>query len=235
MALVARHGGGWRLIAAASSMPDFVRLAAGEGADVAAVIAAAIRLGGTRPAVVAVDMPMMDEPIDRRRASDNAVTSAYSGRGAGTHSPTPERPGAVGRALEAALAAEGYPLATTEIRPPCRVEIYPHPALIELMAAPYRLEYKAGKTGKYWPGLPLSERKAKLFGIWGTIVAALDAVIAGSAAALVLPPPEARGRSLKAFEDKLDAVIAAYAGAMALDGRARAFGDERSAVWVQVT
>ncbi len=235
MALVARKGDGWRLVAAASSMPDFVRLAGlDEGSDTAAVIAAAIRLGGTRPAIVAVDMPMMDAPIDCRRASDNAVTSAYAGRGAGTHSPTPERPGAVGRALEAALAAAGYPLATTQIHPPCRIEIYPHPALIELMAAPYRLAYKAGNTGKYWPGLPLADRRAKLFGIWRDIVAALDTVIAGSAAALALPPPESRGRALKAFEDKLDAVIAAYAGAMALDGRARAFGDERSAVWVPV-
>lgn len=47
-----------------------------------------------------------------------------------------------------------------------------------------------------------------------------------------LPPPEARGLALKAFEDKLDAVVAAYAGAMALDGRAVAYGDERSSVWV---
>lgn len=235
VALVARTDGVWRLVAAASSVPDFLAATDCDGAaGFSGLIDAARCLAGRVPDVVAVDMPMMDAPITARRTSDNAVTSAYSGRGAGTHSPTPDRPGAVGRALEAALAGAGYPLATTTLHPPCRIEIYPHPALIELMAAPYRLEYKAGKTGKYWPGLPLPERKARLFAVWAEIVAALDGVIAGSAAALVLPPPEARGATLKAFEDKLDAVVAAYAGAMALDGRAVAYGDALSAVWVPV-
>lgn len=188
VALAARERDGWRIIAAASSIAGFVRLPGGErDASVAGVIDAAAEIGSRRPALVAVDMPMMDEPIDRRRAADNAVTRAYAGRGAGTHSPTPERPGAVGRAMETALAAAGYPLATTEIRPPCRIEIYPHPALIELTGASYRLPYKAGNTGKYWPGLPLTERRAKLFSVWRTIVDALDQVMTGS-------PPHCRCR-----------------------------------------
>lgn len=233
VALAARIGAVWRLIAAAASFEEFAGLAGGStGHDLASLIAAAERLAGRVPDLVAVDMPMMDAPILARRAADNAVNRAYSGRGAGTHSPTVDRPGAVGRALESGLSGAGYPLATLEIRPPCRVEIYPHPALIELLGAAYRLPYKAGNTGKYWRGLPLAERRLRLYEVWATIVAALDGVLAGSAAALPLPPLGARGRTLKAFEDRLDAVVAALAGAMALEGRARPYGDATSAVWV---
>ena len=233
VALAAKTGTVWRLIAAAASFEEFVRLADGnDGSGPSALIATACRLAGKVPDLIAVDMPMMDAPILTRRAADNAVNRAYSGRGAGTHSPTADRPGLVGRALEAGLSAAGYPLATLDIRPPCRVEIYPHPALIELLGATYRLPYKAGNTSKYWRGLPLAERRLRLYEVWATIVAALDGVLAGSAAALPLPPLGARGSTLKAFEDRLDAVVAAFAGAMALDGRARAHGDAVSAVWV---
>ena len=233
VALVAETDGIWRIVAVAASFEDFIGLAGDdEGSGPAALIAAAARLAGRIPDLVTVDMPMMDAPILARRAADNAVNRAYAGRGAGTHSPTVIRPGAVGRALEAGLSAAGYPLATLDIRPPCRIEIYPHPALIELLGAAYRLPYKAGNTGKYWRGLPLIERRLRLYEVWATIVAAMDGVIAGSSDFLALPPANARGRSLKAFEDRLDAVVAAHVGAMALDGRARPYGDAASAVWV---
>ena len=233
VALAAKTDGVWRLVAAAASFEDFMALASSDkGSGVAALIIAATDLAGRKPDLVAVDMPMMDAPILARRAADNAVNRAYAGRGAGTHSPSALRPGAVGRALEAGLSTAGYPLATLDIRPPCRIEIYPHPALIELLGTSYRLPYKAGNTGKYWRGEPLAERRLRLYQVWATIVTALDGVLAGSAASLCLPAPMARGRSLKSFEDRLDAVVAAHAGAMALDGKACAYGDAGSAVWV---
>lgn len=233
VALAIRKDGVWRLVAVAASFDEFNGFSgASDAMGPAALIATATRLVGRPPDLVAVDMPMMDAPITARRAADNAINHAYAGRGAGTHSPNALRPGAVGRALEAGLSVAGYPLATLEIRPPCRIEIYPHPALIELLGATYRLPYKAGNTGKYWRSLPLVERRLRLYEVWATIVVALDKVLAGSAALLPLPPPDARGRSLKSFEDRLDAVVAAHAGAMALDNRARPHGDATSAVWV---
>lgn len=236
VALAAKIKGTWRVVAVAGSFEEFIGLAGnGEGSDPAALIAAAARLAGRVPDLITVDMPMMDAPISARRAADDAVNRAYAGRGAGTHSPTVIRPGAVGRALEARLSAAGYPLATLDIRPPCRIEIYPHPALIELTGATKRLAYKIGRTGRYWPGLPLAERRLRLYEVWRTIITALDGVLAGSSDLLTLPPADTRGRSLKAFEDRLDAVVAAYVGAMALDGQARAFGDAGSAVWVPVS
>ncbi len=56
----------------------------------------------------------------------------------------------------------------------------------------------------------------------------------GALAALPLPAPDARGYEMKAFEDMLDAVICAWVGAAILDGRARAYGDDISAIWVPV-
>lgn len=233
VALAARTNGFWHLIAAAASFEEFVALSGDcRGSGPAALVTTAACLAGRAPDLVAVDMPMMDAPIIGRRSADNAVNRAYAGRGAGTHSPTADRPGAVGRALEAGLSAIGYPLATLDIQPPCRIEIYPHPALIELLGRTYRLPYKAAKTGTYWPGLSLAERRLNLYEIWETIVTALDGVLAGSSNFLTLPSVDARGRGLKAFEDRLDAVVAAHAGAMALDGRARPYGDATSAVWV---
>ena len=235
VALAVKTGPVWHLIAAAASFEEFIRLGDDNaGGGPSALIATACRLAGRAPDLVAVDMPMMGAPILARRAADNAVNRAYSGRGAGTHSPTADRPGVVGRALEAGLSAAGYPLATQKIRCPCRIEIYPHPALIELLGATYRLPYKTGNTGKYWPGRPLIERRRLLFDTWATIVGALDGVLDGSVTLLSLPSIDARGRSLKAFEDRLDAAVAAHVGAMALDGRAQAFGDATSAVWVPV-
>ena len=144
VALASRTEGIWRLVAVAASFEDFIAFAdTSKGSSPASLVAAATHLAGRKPDLIAVDMPMMDAPIFTRRAADNAVNRAYAGRGAGTHSPTVLRPGAVGRALEAGLSAAGYPLATLDIRPPCRIEIYPHPALIEIMGAPYRLPYKS--------------------------------------------------------------------------------------------
>nr|WP_245581779.1 DUF429 domain-containing protein [Rhizobium ruizarguesonis] len=37
---------------------------------------------------------------------------------------------------------------------------------------------------------------------------------------------------MKALEDTLDAVVCAWVGACVMDGRARAYGDVESAIWV---
>ena len=49
---------------------------------------------------------------------------------------------------------------------PGLIEVYPHPALLALMNAPERLEYKVAKTLTYWPEAPASMRKRKLFDVW---------------------------------------------------------------------
>jgi predicted RNase H-like nuclease len=92
--------------------------------------------------------------------------------------------------------------------------------------------WKRIKTTEYWKDATLAERRAKLREVWRRIVTLLDAEIAGVAEAL--PPPEAdmKGRALKAYEDRLDAVICAHVAIRALEGEAKAYGDDVSAIWV---
>ena len=52
------------------------------------------------------------------------------------------------------------------------------------------------------------------------------------AAALPRLEFDARGVEVKAYEDKLDAVVCAWVGICALEGRAMPFGDRNSAIWI---
>lgn len=198
----------------------------------ASLLCAAEAIAGCAVDLVAVDMPLSHEPIVDRRASDQAVSFAYGGRNAGTHSPNSERPGKIGEALAKGLRAAGYPLLTTEISERGVIEVYPHPALVELADAPDRLPYKVGKIRKYWRDKTPAERKALVIEQWRTIVRLLEAQVDGVTEALPLPDATARGHQLKAFEDTLDAVVCVWIGIMALEGRAVPFGDAVSAIWI---
>jgi len=71
---------------------------------------------------------------------------------------------------------------------PALIEVYPHPALLVLMDAPYRVQYKVSKAGRYWPKVPPSERRRKLVETWSKIREALGKTIIG--AELPLPTPD---------------------------------------------
>lgn len=148
---------GWRLAAVAASYDQFIARAngvepggerpRGSKPSAADLLDAARRICGARVDLVAVDMPMARHPITEPRPCDKAISSKYGARGAGTHSPSASRPGAVSDTLRADFEAHGYALCTCA---PARglIEVYPHPSLIEFLKAPYRLEYKAAKTGQ---------------------------------------------------------------------------------------
>ena len=173
----------------AASFEDFIALAdTSKGSSPASLVATATHLAGRKPDLIAVDMPMMDAP--HPHASGCRQCRQPGLRGSRRRHPFADGPpsrcrrscpggGAFRRRLSARKPSISGRLAG--------IEIYPHPALIELMGAPYRLPYKAGNTGKYWRGEPLAERRLRLFEVWAAIVAALDGVLAGSAAALCLP------------------------------------------------
>jgi predicted RNase H-like nuclease len=112
------------------------------------------------------------------------------------------------------------------------IEVYPHPALIEFLKAPYRLEYKVGKIAAYWRSDSSDARHRKLREVWTRIGAELERRIEGVKAALPPPAPEIRGWRLKVYEDKLDAVVCAAVAIAGLNGKAEAFGDEHAAIWV---
>ncbi|PKQ04815.1 MAG: DUF429 domain-containing protein [Alphaproteobacteria bacterium HGW-Alphaproteobacteria-11] len=242
VALVDCQHGRWRLTAVAASYQRFLALAdslllpetrpSGSRPDVPALLAAAERLTDAPVDLVAVDMPLARSPITCRRSSDDAVSRSYGGRGAGTHSPSSIRPGPVSNALTSEFSLAGFPLLTSDIAAPGLIEVYPHPALIELTRAPERLPYKVSRTGKYWRGQPLTQRRINLCAEWGKIVVALDAEIDGVAAAFPEIETPTGGALLKASEDMLDAVVCAWVGICAIEGRAIPFGDDNSAIWI---
>ncbi|WP_342427486.1 DUF429 domain-containing protein [Rhizobium leucaenae] len=112
------------------------------------------------------------------------------------------------------------------------LEVYPHPALVELMSAEKRLPYKQRKTRSYWPTENPAQPAHQLFEIRRVIVAGLDREIPGAFDVLQLPPVEAPSWQLKAFEDLLDAAICTWVGICAFEGTAMPFGDETSAIWI---
>lgn len=242
IALVAETDHGWQLISAEPSVADFL----GDGWWAAgtltrprgsAMVATALldhveALAGVLPALVTVDMPMARMSILGRRMSDNAVSRAFGRMACGTHTPSSTRPGVVSDQLRNGFLAAGYPLATDSLTVPGLVEVYPHPALLALMQADYRLPYKFSKIRKYWPELPILKRRQKLILQWERVVAALDDQLAGTAAMLVMPQASSPAYVLKGFEDALDAVICAWVGICALDGNAEPFGDRESAIWI---
>jgi predicted RNase H-like nuclease len=243
VALVVEEAEGWRLGAVAASYREFEAMAegrtpdgtrpSGSVPDAHALLATAARLaGGSHVSLVAIDMPLARSPIVGRRVSDNLLSSAYGGRKCGTHSPSALRPGRISDELREGFERAGYPLQTESIAPRGLIEVYPHPALVELARAAERLPYKVAKIRRYWPSDMPAARRTRLLQQWSDILKMLEHELAGVGAQLPMPDANARGAALKAWEDKLDAVVCAWIAICALKGRAKPFGDAESAIWV---
>jgi len=254
VALVVQNSGRWSLARVASSYDLFTgrksgTLALASRPDIPALAAAAVRLAGTAIDVVTIDMPVSRAPITGRREADNAISRAFGGRGCSTHSPTPERPGALGAQITEGFRSCGYeveaasrpggtsPESTSHPRP--LLEVYPHTALLALLGAPRRVPYKAGKSTRYWPGVPRATRIDRLLSVWARIHVALEERIAGVCSAFSHVFAEDRASSggqltfagMKSTEDAMDAVICAWVGVEYLSGRAVPYGDSEAAVW----
>lgn len=242
VALIVDCGSGWQLLKVAASYAGFaahkdadpIVRHRGSLPDASALLAAANEKLGGRIDLVAIDMPLSLAPIIGRRASDNMISSEYGARHASTHTPSVARPGKLSHELRIGFEAAGYPLAVSKPSGCALLEVYPHPALIELASADRRLPYKHSKSRKYWPNESPAVRRQNLFETWRRIVTQLDAQIEGVKDALPLPSSDVRGHVLKSFEDALDAVVCAWVGSCVMDGRARAYGDLESAIWVPI-
>ncbi len=242
IALAARSPAGWRLITAEPSYQHFLARSdrslavqerpIGSRPVAPALLASAEKLSGRAIDLIAIDMPMAHSPIIGRRCCDNAVSQAYGARKCGTHTPSTERPGRMSDELCEGFRDAGYPLRTTTVTTPGLIEVYPHPALVALACASERLPYKASKVRSYWPALNPAQRRKRLYQQWSEIVALLDCEISGVAEALPRLELRASGVAVKAFEDKLDAIVSAWVGICALEGRAKPFGDPDAAIWI---
>lgn len=243
VALAERMGSIWRLVAAAASYLNFVdggeRPISEQSRPSPSIMdldmmlnAAALTMGGNRVDLIAIDMPLARTAIIARRSADNAVSRAYGARKCETHTPSAIRPGPISDAMREACEASGYPLLTKNISVPGLIEVYPHPALVELTYAIERLPYKVSKTRSYWRSDTPMNRRIRLLAQWTAIVSALENEIAGVSEMLPIPQHTAATWQLKAFEDALDAVICAWVGICALEGRAIPYGDDDAAIWI---
>jgi len=244
VALAAQVGETWHLVGLAPSYQRFNALAehalapelrpSGASPDAAELLSSSQKLCGIPVDLVAIDMPLAHWPITGRRASDNAVSSVYGARKCGTHTPSGTRPGRISDELQEGFGQAGYALRTELIATPGLIEVYPHPALVELANAPERLPYKVSKVRSYWPSSDAAERRERLFEVWTGIVDLLEEQITRVAEKLPRLPltSDARGAEFKEFEDMLDAVVCAWVAICALEGRAKAFGDRNSAIWI---
>jgi predicted RNase H-like nuclease len=242
VALATDGPNGWRLLAVESSYQRFQALADGDleteerpsGSlpDAQALLASAVKISGGPINLVAIDMPLACSCIKGRRSSDNAVSKAYGARKCGTHTPSALRPGRVSENLKESFGLAGYPLLTSTFAPQGIIEVYPHPALVELAGAAKRLPYKASRIRSYWPSATALERRARLYQQWSEIVALLEGELTGVADALPRLELSASRTEIKAYEDRLDAVVCAWVAICALEGRATPFGDENSAIWI---
>jgi predicted RNase H-like nuclease len=242
VAVLRGQRGRWHCAGLAPSYASFVALAHGTpidwrarpAASIAAcdeLIAAASRLAGGRPDVIAIDMPLATTPIRARRAADNAIASAYATRVLGAHSPREARPGPIADAMRRGFAACGYALATSATAPGTRgvmLEVFPHAAAIALTAASYRVPYKLARVTQYWPSHAPAARRRALLAQWQKLRRALAANVTGIALRI---PRGGTLAGLKRYEDALDAVICAWIGAEYLARRTRAYGDATAAVW----
>ena len=109
----------------------------------------------------------------------------------------------------------GYPLLTNMIAPVGLIEVYPHPALVELAGASIRLPYKASKVRKSSASRhPDRVSRAPWYRQWSEIVTLLEGQVAGVVAALPRLEINASGTEVKAYEDALDAIICAWVADM---------------------
>lgn len=117
-------------------------------------------------------------------------------------------------------------------RTPALLEVYPHPALLRLLDAHYRLPYKVANRRKYWPDATPADRLARVLQRLDAILAALRRAIDDVPLDVPSLADIASAASLKAIEDALDALICGWVGIRYLAGRCRAYGDDTAAIWI---
>ena len=217
-------GFGWECVVLAPSYEAFFNLAEGGGEDWAEpyrwngriaggspeperlLKAAHELLGGDQVSVVAVDMPLSHAPIVGRRECDRTVSRLFGSMGCSTHSPTGQRLREFSVRMTEGFGEQGYQLEVANPRDCTVIEVYPHPALLTLLEADYRLAYKVSRSRKYWPNTSLQRRTENLFEVFQTIYAGLARELKALPPGFIPAPPYPALAFLKRYDDALDAL-----------------------------
>jgi predicted RNase H-like nuclease len=176
------------------------------------------------PAVVAIDAPLLVPNETGRRPCEAELSREYGSRKAGPHSSNRGRLEGLhgeirGEVLAAHLADLGFgdPWAGMDRTV---LEVYPHPAIIEVFGLEERLIYKAKR------GVTVTQRRQGLRNL-ASLLQGLEQAQPPLRGPSVHIPDEARGAALKAIEDRLDARICAWIAEVwhHCADRVRLFGD----------
>ncbi len=177
------------------------------------IIAYIDRHAGSGPCIVAVDAPLWVPNETGRRPGEAEIATAFSRYQAGAHPANRQRLAANGvvrgEALVAALEQRGFthaPMIEAGTRVRQVIEVFPHPAMVAIFGLERTLKYKVK------PNRTKQERDAE----WGRYqqymrdLQRADPALMGHEAFALQPVADLRGRYLKAYEDKMDALFCAY-------------------------
>jgi predicted house-cleaning noncanonical NTP pyrophosphatase (MazG superfamily)/predicted RNase H-like nuclease len=180
--------------------------------------------------VAALDMPLSSTPIIGRRAAEKLRSSAYAKYGAATHSPTLESPCKVSEDIFSQLKANGLDFAYYYKEGAVFIQVYPHSAIIELLKLQKKLMYEVNKSSIYWP----EERDKKLINNLNQLRNELSRYVANidNFLPLLVNSKKYRTKTLKEYEDMLDAIVCGLVGCFYIDGNITVYGDEAGAIWV---
>ena len=167
--------------------------------------------GGSGPALIAIDAPLIVPNEEGARPVDRQITRLFGRYGAGCYPAYRNRPGSCTRGEEivAKLTHYGFvqdPYVQQRAVTRTVFEVYPHPAMLALFHLEQTIKYKAR------PNRTLDFRRRELARLRACLVG-----LEGHEPAVSSPPAVTdrdlnalRGTALKRYEDLLDAAICAY-------------------------
>ncbi|HEV2615350.1 MAG TPA: DUF429 domain-containing protein [Candidatus Acidoferrales bacterium] len=160
--------------------------------------------------VIAIDAPLIIRNETGQRPCESALSKNYGSRHASCHSSNLSRHrNSTGTRLTAQLESLGFrhaPLLTHPLSGHVMLEVYPHPALVELFRLPHTIKYKKGNVTERRRGQrELQQRLGEL----SSLSPPLE-MTAQLYNPLQIDTNSLFGIALKSNEDRLDAIVCAY-------------------------
>ena len=177
------------------------------------------------PNGVAIDGPLIIENETGRRECENALSKVYARKHAGCHTSNKRLyPEAAVVALSRLLHDAGYRHLGDASTDRFQIEIYPHPALIEIFDLPQRLLYKKGNVDAKRGGQVVLASLLRSLEHSNVLALKIPVSFAGHLDQHTIM--QLRGGALKANEDALDSLICLYVcGLYAIGAPMQTFGD----------
>jgi len=174
------------------------------------------KIVGDGPAVIAIDAPLIVPHRTRGREGDRIVTRVFGSRDAGVYPATQKYMGRYGAQRIWDLVPQ---LERAGFRHDCRIEpgretrqffeTYPHAATVALFDLPKTLKYKARQGRTYesrWAAFRKLESCLRGLRDSDPALDEVDPFFAGDLR-------RRKGKALKEYEDRLDAILCAYVAA----------------------